>query len=147
MKFNIVGTWKLVAWRRIEGADNVSYPLGPDAVGMLIYTSEATMAVQITAAGRPQIATSDALGGDVNDRAQAYSTCLAYFGAYEMQGETIVHHIESSLFPNWSGTVQSRPLSYDGKELVLSTPPVESPEGTVVNELSWVRVTHDAPKQ
>jgi hypothetical protein len=137
----------LVAWRRIEGADNVSYPLGPDAIGMLIYTSEATMAVQITAANRPQISTSDSLGGDVNQRAGAYSMCLAYFGAYEVQGETFVHNIESSLFPNWSGTVQSRPLSYDGKELVLSTPPVEGPGGTVVNELSWMRVKYDEPKQ
>lgn len=88
---------------------------------------------------RPKIDTQDALGGDVEARAAAYSTCLAYFGTYIIQGESVVHKIEGSLFPNWSATVQIRPYSLDGDELTLRTPPSPTPTGTVVNEMVWIR--------
>jgi hypothetical protein len=139
MSVDISGVWRLVAWRRIEEGGDVTYPLGEDASGLLIYTADFRMAVQMVAAGRPAIASDDALGGDIEQRAAAYSTCLAYFGTYEVQGDVVVHRLEASLYPNWSGSLQSRPFSFDGYELVLRTPPTKSPEGTVVNEISWVR--------
>ncbi|MGA2075108.1 MAG: lipocalin-like domain-containing protein [Terriglobia bacterium] len=139
MAIDIVGAWKLVAWRRIAEDGTATYPLGEDASGVLIYTADAKMAVQMIASNRPSIDTTDALGGDEQQRAAAYSTCLAYFGSYEVQGDSIVHHVDGSLFPNWSGTVQTRPFTRSGEELVLRTPPSQGPDGTVVNELSWVR--------
>ena len=42
----------------------------------------------------------------------AYSTCLAYFGRYAVHGDTVVHPIDVSLFPNWSGAEQSRPFTH-----------------------------------
>src|SRR6266702_3559956 len=114
MSINITGTWKLVEWRRIEEGKKVTYPLGEGASGLLIYTSDGLMAVQMVAADRPTIATTDALGGDVEERANAYSTCLAYFGSYEVQGNSVVHRLDGSLFPNWTGSLQSRPYTYDG---------------------------------
>lgn len=145
---NLAGTWKLLSWRRIEqdGAkDGAStYPLGEDASGVLIYAPDGSMAVQMTAAHRPAIRSVNALGGDLHERAQAYSTCLAYFGTWEVQGETVIHHIGSSLYPNWSGTLQSRPFDCDGSTLVLRTPPAAGKRGTVVNEMSWSRVLPQA---
>ena len=136
---NITGSWNLVAWRRIQEDGSITYPLGEDVIGILIYTPDAKMAVQLLAKNRPAIPTDNALGGDVGPRAAAYSTCLAYFGSYRVEGDQIVHQIEGSLFPNWSGTVQARPLALDGDELVLRTPPTKTPTGTVVNEIAWVR--------
>ena len=138
MSVDIVGSWNLAAWRRLEG-DTVTYPLGEDATGPLIYTADHKMAVQMIAANRGAISTDDALGGDAQERAAAYSTCLAYFGSYNVQGDDVIHRVEGSLFPNWSGTVQSRPFTRKGHELVLRTPPMTGPAGTVVNEMSWVR--------
>ena len=141
MSFHIAGSWTLKAWRRIAEEDGtVTYPLGENPSGLLIYTADFNMAVQMVAANRPPIATDDALGGEVGERAAAYSTCLAYFGSYKVQDDVVTHRIDESLFPNWSGTVQSRPFSCDGKELVLRTPPTKGPGGTVVNEISWVRL-------
>jgi hypothetical protein len=141
MSFHIAGSWKLKAWRRIdEDNGTVTYPLGENPSGLLIYTADFNMAVQMVAAHRPPIATDDALGGDAGERAAAYSTCLAYFGSYEVRNDVVTHRIDASLFPNWSGTVQSRPFSHDEKELVLRTPPAKGPGGTVVNEISWVRL-------
>jgi Lipocalin-like domain len=98
------------------------------------------MAVQITGADRPELATDDPLGGSVAARADAYSGYLAYFGTYAVQGETVVHTIDGSSFPNWSGEKQVRPFSVTPEELVLRTPPMQVADGTtVVNELSWAR--------
>jgi lipocalin-like protein len=136
----LTGTWKLLAWRRIAGDGTVTYPLGADASGLLVYTANGRMAVQMAAANRPSLTSDDPpLGGDVQQRAQAYSTCLAYVGSYELQGDTVVHRIEESLYPNWSGAEQVRPFTYDGTELVLRTPPVDGPNGPMVNEMSWTR--------
>ena len=133
------GTWKLVAWRRIAGDKTVTYPLGADASGELSYTPGGRMAVQITAVNRPVLDTDDPLGGDERARAGAYSTYLAYFGTYEIQDKTVVHRIEGSLYPNWCGQKQVRPLVIEGEELVLRTPPMQLGDGsTVVNELAWI---------
>jgi Lipocalin-like domain len=136
---DLSGVWKLVAWRRIAGDGTVSYPLGDNASGMLVYTANGRMAVQLTAADRAPLKTDDPLGGDLHERAEAYSTCLAYVGRYEVQGDTVVHWIDVSLFPNWSGAEQSRPFTCEDDELVLRTPPMETAAGTVVNELAWAR--------
>jgi hypothetical protein len=134
------GTWQLVSWRRIAADGSISYPLGADARGQLIYTSNGMMAVQIAAANRPPIPTVDSLGGDVAARAGAYSTYLAYFGTYEVKGEQVIHRLDSSLFPNWSGEEQARAIGSEGDDLVLRTPPMKLQDGTtVVNELEWSR--------
>src|SRR5690242_21445357 len=98
------------------------------------------MAVHIAGPDRPAIATDDPLGGDEAARADAYSTYLAYFGSYELDGDSVVHHIDASLFPNWSGEKQVRPFVAEGDELVLRTPPTTGDDGaSVVNELVWIR--------
>jgi len=137
---SLKGTWDLVAWRRIAADGTVSYPLGADARGQLIYTADGIMAVQITAEGRPTVPTDDPLGGDTAARAGAYSTYLAYFGTYEVSGEQVIHHLDGSLFPNWSGEEQARDLACEDGDLVLRTPPMQLADGTtVVNELAWSR--------
>ena len=135
----VAGSWKLVAWRRIEAQGSTTYPLGRDATGLLVYTPDGRMIVQMTAANRPALPTSDPLGGEAQDRAAAYSTCLAYFGSYEVKDDTIVHHVEECLYPNWSNTEQVRSFSCDGNSLLLRTPPSEGAHGSVVNEIAWVR--------
>lgn len=141
MSFNIAGSWKLKSWRQIHAeSGTVTYPLGENPSGILIYTADFNMAVQMVAANRPPIATDDALSGDVGERAAAYSTCLAYFGSYDVRDGVVTHRIGASLFPNWSGSVQLRPFSHDENQLVLRTAPAKGPGGTVVNEISWVRL-------
>jgi hypothetical protein len=91
---DIEGTWRLVAWRRIAPVGSVSLPLGPDPEGLLTYTSDGHMSVVMVAPGRPPIAGGDPLGGEIEARAAAYSTCLAYTGTYVRNGGTVVHYVE-----------------------------------------------------
>jgi hypothetical protein len=135
----IVGSWRLISWRRINERGEVSFPLGENAIGLLIYSADGSMAVQMTANNRPLLTTSDPLNGDAKELAKAYSTCLAYFGAYEVDRDFVTHKVSQSLYPNWSNTTQKRPYNCDGKTLILLTPPSESANGTVFNEMSWER--------
>ncbi len=139
MSKDIVGSWRLIGWRRIDEHGNISYPLGADAVGLLIYGPDGRMAVQMTTKNRPNLAIHDPLSGEPAELARAYSTCLAYFGTYEVDGDFVIHNVQQSLYPNWSNTEQRRPYNCDGQTLILLTPPSESANGAVFNEMSWER--------
>jgi hypothetical protein len=141
MALDILGWWHLVAWRHIVLGGETTYPLGEDATGFIYYSPDGDMAVQMLAANRSTIDTTDALGGTEAERAAAYSGCLAYFGRYAVEGDSVTHWVEGSLFPNWSGTTQVRPAELSGDQLFLRTPPQEGPTGTVVNEIEWTRST------
>lgn len=135
----IQGQWNLVAWRRVTSDGSEAFPFGKDATGMLVYTETGGMIVQMTAGGRKPLNTNDPIGGEVADRATAYSGYLAYFGSYEVKGGEVHHIIQGSSFPNWIGDTQVRPFELQGEHLTLRTPPVEIGGVTVVNEMSWVR--------
>jgi hypothetical protein len=136
MKRDIAGAWRLDTWRKLATDGSVSYPFGEQPVGTLLYTPDGYMAVQMLVAERPRLATDDALGGSVEERASAYSSCLAYFGRYEVKGESVIHHVTGSLFPNWSQTTQERPFVCRGDELCLQ---VKDSSGRVTNEIIWRR--------
>lgn len=141
MQRRIAGTWELRTWRRFESDGRTSFPFGKSPRGLLIYAPDGRMAVQMVAADRPRIETADALGGAVEQRASAYSTCLAYFGRYEVRDDQVIHRVEGSLFPNWSETVQARPFVFEGEDLVLQ---VKAEDGRVTNEIVWKRMQESA---
>jgi len=130
------GAWRLVHWRRIASDGTQSFPLGRNASGTLLYTEDGYMSAMMTAGDRPQIEGADALGGSAEARAAAYSTCLAYSGTWQRHGDSVVHRLTNSLYPNWLGTVQSRAIEDRDGDLVLRTP--QGPDG-VVNEIVWAR--------
>jgi Lipocalin-like domain len=39
-------------------------------------------------------------------------------------GDTVLHHVELSLFPNWVGVTQERLVKISGDQLTLSTRPL-----------------------
>lgn len=136
---DIVGTWILEGWRRYRQDGSIQHPFGERPRGLLIYTPDGYMAVQMVSAQRCRLDTDDALGGSEAERAQAYSTCLAYFGRYRLEKETVVHELEGSLFPNWSNTSQVRPFVIDGHRLILQ---VKDETGRLTNDIGWSRSRH-----
>jgi hypothetical protein len=136
---DLVGRWRLLAWEIKDDRGDVVRPLGDDAEGLLIYAEDGSMSVQIVAADRPPLGGVDPLGGAEAERAQAYSTCLAYAGRYEARGDTIVHLVDVSLFPDWTGDEQVRLLELTGDEVTLRTVPMAAGDRTVTVELRWTR--------
>jgi Lipocalin-like domain len=60
----LVGTWRLISWetRSVDG-QKISYPLGKDAVGYIMYNEDGYMSVAIMRPNRVRIAAGDLLGG------------------------------------------------------------------------------------
>jgi hypothetical protein len=136
----LTGRWRLLQWRAVDEAGaTLGYPFGEAAAGAVVYTPGGWMYGQLSAEPRPPMSTSDPVGGPEHERAAAYSTYVAYWGRYEIEGDRIVHHVEQSLFPAWSGGTQVRYFTLSDDVLVLRTPAIELRGNLVVNELRWQR--------
>jgi hypothetical protein len=75
-------------------------------------------------ARRETFGAGDLLGGTAEEKAKAAEEYVSYCGRYEFEGETVIHHVELSLFPNWVGADQERLVEIDGDRLTLSTRPL-----------------------
>lgn len=141
MKSNpLIGTWRLVSWENRSSDGRVSYPLGEDAVGYIMYTEDGYMSVAIMPPGRVKFAAEDLLGGSQQERAWAAGTYVSYCGRYEFRGDTVVHQVELSLFPNWIGVEQERLVELRENRLTLSTRPILLSGKQQTARLIWERV-------
>jgi hypothetical protein len=135
----LVGVWRLESWQGRDDEGNVADILGEGPLGSLVYTSEGFMSVQISRAGRSGFGSDDPLGGDQQQRSEAFASYLAYCGTYEVQEGQVVHRIEVSLAPDWVGTAQVRFFTLEDDVLVIRTAPIELAGKVQVNELRWRR--------
>ncbi|MDQ3808803.1 MAG: lipocalin-like domain-containing protein [Chloroflexota bacterium] len=136
----VVGTWRLLRWEARAADGSVSYPLGVDAVGYLTYSPDGYVFVAIVRANRPRYATNDLLGGTPAEKAEAAGSCVTYCGRYHLRQGRVIHHVELSLFPNWSGLDQERFVELDGNRLTITTAPIAI-GGTTTSRLVWERVS------
>ena len=142
----LVGTWRLVSWEnRSVGDGEVSHPLGKDAVGYIMYGRDGYMSVAIMRPDRARFAAGDLLGGSVEERARAAETYVSYCGRYEFRGDTVVHRVELSLFPDWVGIEQERLVEVEGDRLTLSTRPILLGGGQRTAHLIWERARTSGP--
>ena len=100
---DFVGTWRLVSMEGRSSDDTVTYPLGADARGFLIYTADGYMSVVISRAERTRFGTSDILAGSQEHLAEAAESYISYAGRFQVQGEWVRHSVEVSLFPRLGG--------------------------------------------
>ena len=134
------GTWRLVSAVAKTSSGEVTHLYGKDPIGYLIYTPDGYMAVTIMPPGRPNFASADIRAASVEERVSAFATYLSYCGRYEIKGEKIVHHIELSLFPNFSGTEQERFFEIFGDQLTLRTTPVTLGGKEQIGQVIWQRL-------
>jgi hypothetical protein len=120
----LVGTWRLVSWETRSLDGQIGYPLGRDAVGYILYNQDGYMSVAISRPDRPKFAAGDLLGGSTEEKARATGTYVSYCGRYEFRGDTVIHHVDLSLFPNWVGVEQERLVELTDDQLTLSTRPM-----------------------
>jgi hypothetical protein len=89
-----------------------------------MYNQDGYMFVAIMRPNRVMFPTGDLLSGSTEEKAQAAGTYVSYCGRYEFRGDTVIHHVEISLFPNWVGVDQERLVEVRGDRLTLSTRPI-----------------------
>ena len=97
-KKDVVGTWRLVSYEAAS-KDNVIYPMGKDAIGVLDYSADGKVSVHIMGEGY-----------------------FAYYGDYRVDeaASTITHHLEMASQPSFVGASNLRHAKLEGQRLVLS---------------------------
>jgi hypothetical protein len=136
----LVGTWRLISWENSTLDGEISYPLGEAASGYIAYNEDGYVFVAIMRAGRRPFAAGDLLSGTPAEKARAAETYVAYCGRYLFDGETVTHHVELSLFPNWVGVAQERLVKITEDRLSLSTRPLLLEGRQQTAHLVWERV-------
>jgi hypothetical protein len=136
----LVGAWQLLSWENRAADGQVTYPMGTDALGSLLYTASGRFSVTISRRGRAGFAAGDLLGGTTEEQARAVEGFVAYAGRYSFHGDRVVHHVELSLFPNWVGSDQQRWVELNGDRLTLSARPLLLASQLQVPRLVWERV-------
>jgi hypothetical protein len=136
----LVGAWRLVSWQNQAADGQVTYPMGTDAMGYLLYGADGRFSVTISRKGRARFAASDLLSGTAEEKARALEGFVAYAGRYTFYGDRVIHHVELSLFPNWVGSDQERWVELAGDRLTLSASPLLLAGTQQVPRLVWERV-------
>jgi hypothetical protein len=124
LRANLIGAWTLESYesRSLDGS-RVSYPLGPDAQGIIMYTPDGYMSAQLMRADRDYLDGDDMQPRVDDDLAAAANGYLSYAGPYSIVDDGLIaHHIDVSLLPNWIGGTQYRAALLHGSVLELGPP-------------------------
>jgi hypothetical protein len=121
---SVVGTWKLVSvTSKTEKGELNPAVLGRNPSGLLTYTADGRMMAIISDDGRKPLSVADRVAAPAVERAEAYSTFMAYAGRYTFTCEKIVHHVEVASLQNWVNTDQTRFVSLEGNRLFVRNTP------------------------
>ncbi len=118
-----VGAWVLRACEHRHDNGKVTYPVGQNPHGLILYTPDGYMSAALMNPKRSNFQSEELYGGTPQEKAAAMSGYVHYAGRYEVRKEFVVHHVEVSLFPNWVGTVQQRYYRFYEDKLELRTNP------------------------
>jgi hypothetical protein len=136
---DLIGAWQLEGWALVyEDGRAPEYPLGRDAKGLILYTSDGYLSATIARANRRTFAT-----GDSAEKAQAYEDCFAYAGRYEIRDGVVFHSIVVATNPSLAGITSTRHIMLDGDRLTLSGPDF-SPDAPRFHRIIWRRAKSEA---
>jgi Lipocalin-like domain len=117
----LIGAWRLIEWYEVRPDGTVDYPLGPDAVGQLMYDPSGGMSAQLVRRGQTPFASDDWRKASADERAAAWPNYFGYFGTFRLDEDAmvVIHDIEGGWFPNLDGTEQVRHYRIEGNRLNL----------------------------
>lgn len=141
---NLIGVWHLTSYTARAEDGTLLEPLGPDPVGIGVYTAEGYVSAQLSRASRTRFEESSPHVGphaDVRVGFEAFAGYVAYCGRYvvDVTQRRVEHHVVCSLSPNWEREVLSRTYELQGDSLILRPPPRLGATGLETLELRWRR--------
>lgn len=116
---DIIGRWDIVSWLQLYDDGRRQAPLGENLEGFIRYVEDGDMICMIANADQPNFTSGGQWNASETERARAYSSMLAYAGTFRIEGETVIHEVKQSLFPNWKGSDQKRSVRLEGDTLYI----------------------------
>lgn len=141
-KDRLVGRWAIREWVQEYDDGRKTHPLGTELVGFLEYGAT-RVTILIERAGRAHFVSGGQWNASQEERAGAYDGFFVYSGTYRIDGDSVVHEIESSLFPNWEGGTQRRRARLEGNSLHLLARLEEGTPEARTAKLIWDRCKPD----
>lgn len=137
------GTWKLrsvSAW--IDGKEVNPAAYGEKPVGFIHYLPGNRMAAVISYDGREKME-GDRLKATDAEKAKAYASFLAYTGTFRIEGDKVIHSVDSSAYQNDVGSEQVRFFRKEGDTLYLESVPLMRDGKPQVYKLIWDKLPSD----
>ena len=143
VKEQFFGTWRLVSWKiKRANGDLTDSPLGPNALGRIMYDPGGQVSVAFMRPDRPNFASNQLTDATLEEIKSGFEGYMSYFGSYEVNEQEcfVIHRLHLSWFPNWVGTEQKRYFEFAGDRLTLRTPPLTFLGEAQVHSLIWQRL-------
>jgi hypothetical protein len=138
---DFIGTWRLLDYSFIHDDGVIEKPWGTDVRGYLLYSAEGYMSGNLSPARRRRgVIERSGDNIDPSGRPRRTRRYIAYTGRYTVEGDTVTHHVEASLFPHWVGRPEVRHYKFEANRLTLRTDPLKHGRHTMVAQLIWERV-------
>ncbi len=140
---SFVGVWKLISCDALRKDGSVLPIYGRNPIGRLYYDAAGNMSVHMMKSGRTNFKDKTKFRAAPSEMRAAYDSYEAYFSTYEVDeaNHVVNHRVLGGLFPNWTGTVQSRYYKFEGDRLILSTDPIDFvPNDKTIVTLVWERL-------
>ena len=137
------GVWKLISFDAVRANGRVLPVFGKHPVGRLYYDAAGNMSLHMMKSGRTNSKAKTKFLAAPSEMRAAYESYEAYFSTYEVDelNQVINHKVLGNLFPNWTGTIQSRYYKFEGNRLILSTEPFGCvPKENTILTLVWERL-------
>ena len=122
---DLVGTWTIVS----------AEAFGPNPKGVLIFDTNGRYSLMLMRADLPKYASNNRSQGTAEEYKAIGAGSISYLGTYSVSGSELILRIDSSSFPNWTGTEQKRTnLTLTGDELKYTNtaPSVGGPPAVLV---------------
>jgi hypothetical protein len=119
----LLGAWSLESYTEADvQSGEVSYPMGRNPEGLILYTSDGYMSAQLSSDGRDRFRNQDPYGGSSEEYIAAGCSYIAYSGRFyfdESNGR-LEREMFVSFFPNWQGQRQVRVAAIEDDRLHLA---------------------------
>ena len=125
LRDQLIGTWRMLSWKRfIVDTGEERDALGPNPFGYINYAPDGRLMVFVLKSGRPKPKTSPPTA---DEKIALYDSLFAYVGSYTVESDRVIHTLDGSWNELWTGTSQTRLLSFEDGRLIYTTPETVDP--------------------
>jgi hypothetical protein len=140
MSHKLHGIWRLVSFEEQRPDGSWGPALGEGNHGYISYWPGGVMQVVIAAGDRPRLSGPWA-DIDPSLKGECLDKLVAYGGRYRVEGDRVIHQVDTCWIPNWEGRELVRAMSFPRPgQLLLATVPDPAGRARAAQVVRWERV-------